>query len=67
MVFLQDYVASQRRPPTRSQIAKGLGFRSANAAECHLRDLSKKGYVQVLPGVVGGIRLKKYYAPPEGS
>lgn len=30
-------------PPTRAEIARELGFRSANAAEDHLKALAKKG------------------------
>ena len=30
-------------PPTRAEIARQLGFRSANAAEEHLKALARKG------------------------
>jgi SOS-response transcriptional repressor LexA len=30
-------------PPTRAEIAQKLGFKSANAAEEHLKALAKKG------------------------
>ena len=33
-------------PPTRAEIAQQLGFRSANAAEDHLRALARKAGVQ---------------------
>ncbi len=45
-------------PPTRAEIASQLGFRSANAAEEHLRALARKGCVELLPGSSRGIRLK---------
>jgi repressor LexA len=45
-------------PPTRAEIAAQLGFRSANAAEEHLRALARKGCVELLPGSSRGIRLK---------
>lgn len=44
-------------PPTRAEIAKSLGFRSANAAEDHLKALAKKGAIILIPGTSRGIRL----------
>lgn len=44
-------------PPTRAEIAKSLGFKSANAAEDHLRALAKKGAIVLTPGASRGIRL----------
>ena len=44
-------------PPTRSEIAQACGFRSANAAEEHLRALARKGAIELLPGASRGIRL----------
>jgi repressor LexA len=45
-------------PPTRAEIARALSFRSANAAEEHLRALERKGVLELLPGTSRGIRLK---------
>jgi repressor LexA len=45
-------------PPTRAEIAFQLGFRSANAAEEHLRALQRKGCIQLIAGASRGIRLK---------
>lgn len=44
-------------PPTRAEIARSLGFRSANAAEDHLRALARKGAIELTPGASRGIRL----------
>lgn len=44
-------------PPTRAEIARQLGFRSANAAEEHLKALAKKGVIDILPGTSRGIKL----------
>jgi repressor LexA len=44
-------------PPTRAEIAAELGFRSANAAEEHLRALARKGAIEMVPGASRGIRL----------
>src|SRR5580658_5611699 len=55
--FIQRSVAETGMPPTRAEIAAELGFRSANAAEEHLRTLARKGVIQLLPGTSRGIRL----------
>jgi repressor LexA len=44
-------------PPTRAEIARELGFKSANAAEEHLKALAKKGVIAILPGTSRGIKL----------
>lgn len=44
-------------PPTRAEIAHQLGFRSANAAEEHLRALQRKGCIELVAGASRGIRL----------
>lgn len=44
-------------PPTRAEIARQLGFKSANAAEEHLKALARKGVIEILPGTSRGIKL----------
>ena len=55
--LIRDVVQSTGFPPTRADIAQVLGFKSANAAEDHLRALERKGYIELLPGASRGIRL----------
>jgi len=55
--LIRTCIASQGRPPTRAEIARRLGFRSANAAEDHLRALARKGVIELAPGSSRGIRL----------
>ncbi len=55
--LIKDTVADTGMPPTRAEIANQLGFRSANAAEEHLKALAKKGVIEVLPGTSRGIRV----------
>jgi len=55
--LIQATVEQTGFPPTRAEIAKSLGFKSANAAEDHLRALEKKGYIVLTPGASRGIRL----------
>ena len=56
-------------PPTRAEIAQKLGFKSANAAEEHLKALAKKGVIEIMPGTSRGIRLllEEEEAAPEES
>src|SRR6187551_290735 len=56
--FIQDAVLENGMPPTRAEIAEALGFKSANAAEEHLRALQRKGVVELLPGASRGIQLR---------
>lgn len=44
-------------PPTRAEIARELGFRSANAAEEHLKALARKNAIEIIPGASRGIRI----------
>jgi repressor LexA len=44
-------------PPTRAEIARELGFRSANAAEGHLKALARKEVLEIIPGASRGIRI----------
>lgn len=55
--LLKDYQANSGMPPTRAEIATQLGFKSANAAEEHLKALAKKGFIEMMPGTSRGIRL----------
>ena len=55
--YIKDYLAETGFPPTRSEIAQEMGFRSPNAAEEHLRALARKGAIEMLPGTSRGIRL----------
>jgi repressor LexA len=56
--LIRELVETTGIPPTRAEIARTLGFRSANAAEDHLRALERKGAIEILPGTSRGIRLK---------
>ncbi|ASG06190.1 transcriptional repressor LexA [Vibrio anguillarum] len=44
-------------PPTRAEIARELGFRSANAAEEHLKALARKQAIEIIPGASRGLRI----------
>lgn len=55
--LIRDHLESEGVPPTRAEIARTLGFRSANAAENHLKALARKGAIEMRPGSSRGIRL----------
>jgi repressor LexA len=55
--LIRRHLAETGLPPTRAEIAHRLGFRSANAAEEHLRALARKGAIELLPGASRGIRV----------
>lgn len=57
LTLIRGFVADTGYPPTRGDIARRLGFRSANAAEQHLRALERKGVIALRPGTSRGIRL----------
>ncbi|MCH8306846.1 MAG: transcriptional repressor LexA [Gammaproteobacteria bacterium] len=56
--MIQEFIVDSGMPPTRAEIAKELGFKSANAAEEHLRALQRKGVLELVPGTSRGIQLK---------
>ena len=56
--LIQDVIYETGMPPTRAEIARELGFKSANAAEEHLRALQRKGVLDLIPGASRGIQLK---------
>lgn len=56
--LIQSHIAESGMPPTRAEIAQELGFKSANAAEEHLRALQRKGVIALIPGASRGIQLK---------
>ncbi|MEP0202630.1 MAG: transcriptional repressor LexA [Halioglobus sp.] len=55
--IVRQHIDQTGYPPTRADIAKELGFKSANAAEEHLKALARKGAIEIIPGASRGIRL----------
>lgn len=62
--LIRQFVEETGYPPTRSEIAEALGFRSANAAEQHLRALARKGAIELQTGTSRGIRLTEELGLP---
>ncbi|HKJ21826.1 MAG TPA: transcriptional repressor LexA, partial [Gammaproteobacteria bacterium] len=55
--FILTHISDTGMPPTRTEIARALGFRSANAAGDHLQALARKGAIELVPGASRGIRV----------
>ena len=54
---VRQHIDQTGYPPTRADIARELGFKSANAAEEHLKALARKGAIEIIPGASRGIKL----------
>lgn len=55
--IIRQHIDDTGYPPTRADIARELGFKSANAAEEHLKALARKGAIEMIAGASRGIRL----------
>jgi repressor LexA len=64
--LIKEKIQDTGMPPTRAEIANFFGFKSANAAEEHLKALAKKGYIEMLAGTSRGIRLVEELLEVEG-
>ena len=50
--LIKEKIQETGMPPTRAEIARFFGFKSANAAEEHLKALAKKGYIESYPALL---------------
>lgn len=62
--IIRQHIDQTGYPPTRADIAKELGFKSANAAEEHLKALARKGAIEIIAGASRGIRLPESLGIP---
>jgi repressor LexA len=56
--WIRSFIDTRGMPPTRAEIAAGLGFSTPSSAEDHLQALAKKGALELVPGASRGLRLK---------
>lgn len=61
--LIKNAIVETGFPPTRAEIADQLGFKSPNAAEEHLKALSRKGAIEMIPGASRGIRIVEEEQP----
>lgn len=57
LAVIKRHIEETGFPPTRADIARELGFKSANAAEEHLKALARKGAIEMIAGASRGIRI----------
>jgi repressor LexA len=62
--FIRNSIETLGAPPTRSEICNAFGFASPNAAEDHLKALSRIGVINMEPGSARGIRLVEQLGLP---
>jgi repressor LexA len=55
--WIIGYIDSHDYPPTLREIQHAYGWRTPNAAKCHLEPLRKKGYVTWVEGCSRTIRV----------
>ena len=63
--LIKVFIKDTGMPPTRAEIAQTLGFKSANAAEEHLKALANKGAIKMKPGASRGIQLIEEEEPEQ--
>jgi repressor LexA len=65
--WIRGYLESTGMPPTRAEMATGLGFSTPSSAEDHLQALARKGAIEMVPGASRGLRLKDQGGPLQGT
>ena len=63
--WIRGHIEAHGMPPTRAEIAAGLGFSTASSAEDHLQALARKGALELVPGASRGLRLKDIPGMPQ--
>src|ERR1700688_1581329 len=63
--WIRGFMEARGMPPTRAEIAAGLGFSTPSSAEDHLQALAKKGALEIVPGAARGLRLSD--VPAQGT
>lgn len=67
LAFIRRFMESDGLPPTRGEIAEGLGLKNRQGIDQHLRALESKGAIELLPGISRGIRLREEFGAPAMS
>lgn len=62
LAFIRRFMNSDGLPPTRGEIAEGLGLKNRQGIDQHLRALESKGAIELVPGISRGIRLREEFA-----
>ncbi len=59
LAFIRRFMERDGLPPTRGEIAEGLGLKNRQGIDQHLRALENKGALELVPGISRGIRLRE--------
>jgi repressor LexA len=62
--WIRGFIEARSMPPTRAEIAAGLGFSTPSSAEDHLQALARKGALEIVAGASRGLRLKEIPGVP---
>src|SRR4051812_5532586 len=57
--FIRAFIREHHSPPTRGEIAEGLGLKNRQGIDQHLRALEMKGAIELISGISRGIRLRE--------
>jgi repressor LexA len=57
--FIRGFIREHHSPPTRGEIADGLGLKNRQGIDQHLRALESKGAIELISGISRGIRLRE--------
>jgi repressor LexA len=66
LAFIRRFMENHELPPTRGEIADGLGLKNRQGIDQHLRALESKGAIELVPGISRGIRIRQQ-VPSGGS
>ena len=67
LTFVRLFIEAEGAPPTRNEIAQNFGWKSATAAEDHLKALEKKGAIELRRGSARGIKVLKNAKPAKAT
>jgi repressor LexA len=59
LAFIVRFTQEQGLPPTRGEIAEGLGLKNRQGIDQHLRALESKSAIELVPGISRGIRVRE--------
>ena len=65
--FIVRSTEDEGAPPTYRAIAENFGFKSTRAAQDHVAALTRKGYLEHIPGVSRGLRITPEAAGPKAD
>ena len=60
---IKDYLERNGIPPTRAELAEGIGLSDASSVTGHLETLARDGWIQLLPNKKRGIRVTPWRLP----